>query len=83
MARYGLDGNRQFTPVAGGRNTARSRTLFQNLVDTAATVDVLDAAIRARFNCRARLPLLLNAGRADQGAPVLRPDNRPPRLEFL
>ena len=68
--------------IGQGYERAKSRTLFRDFVDAAATVDVSSEQITVRFQKRAHNPLLLNAGFDKKRVKVPWLDNRPIQLVF-
>jgi hypothetical protein len=68
--------------IGQGYDRAKSRTLFRDFIDAAATVGISPQQITVRFQKRAHNPLLLNAGFDKKQAKVPWLDNRPLQLVF-
>jgi hypothetical protein len=66
--------------IGQGYERAKSRTLFRDLVDATATVEISAQATTVRFQKRAHNPLLLNGGFDKKPVKVPRLDNKPLRL---
>ena len=61
---------------------AQAKTIFRNLLDVAATVQVGEDGVVVRLEKRAPNPFLVASGLADQPTPLPGFGNRPLRIRF-